>query len=566
MNPFREEAVTLISRHAGLDPAEVASALSRPPKPEMGDFAFPCFQLAKREKSSADKLAADLAQKLGSDLDLLESAEGAGPYVNLRVARGKFAEVVLREALRAGEDVGRSREGEGRTIVIDYSSPNVAKPFHVGHMRSTIIGSALYRLFRNLGFKVIGINHLGDWGTQFGKQIVSLKRWGKPEDVLDLTALNKLYVKYHEEEEKHPELAGEAREWFRKLEAGEADALKLWDAIREASLLYLRELYSRLGVEFDQFQGESFYNDKMEPIVEAAKKLEITQLSEGALVVDLKDQGIDTPALLEKGDGTTLYMTRDVAAAIYRKATYKFDKMLYVVGSGQGLHFKQLFGVLRRMGKSWADDCIHIAFGLVKGMSTRKGNVIFLEELLDEAKERALRYMAENVEKRGELQADEEEAVAEAVGQAAIFFSDLSKQRIKDYTFSWEQAISFDGDTGPYLLNAHARIAGIIRKCGVELDPEADLSPLAEPEAHELVSCVSRYPDVLREAAAAYEPSILTNYLLDLAHGLHASYARLRVKDEEERVAKARLILFKVVKDVLASGMRIIGLKPLERM
>ena len=302
----------------------------------------------------------------------------------------------------------------------------------------------------------------------------------------------------------------------------------------------------------------------MDAVVERADSLGLTSVSEGALVIDLEPHGIDTPALLRKADGATLYMTRDLAAACHRKKTYKFEKLLYVVGTAQSLHFRQLFKVLELMEEPWAKDCVHVNFGLVQGMSSRKGNVIYLEELLDEARNRAQEYMSANVDKRPDL--EDEEAVAEAVGIAAIFFSDLSKQRIKDYNFSWERAISFEGDTGPYLMNAHARIAGIIRKCGVALDREADVTLLQEQSAHDLVSLVSRYTDALREAAKNFEPSILAAYLLDLARALHSGYKALRVKGEEEKLAGARLLLLAVVKNVLASGMRILGIKPLEKM
>jgi arginyl-tRNA synthetase len=369
---------------------------------------------------------------------------------------------------------------------------------------------------------------------------------------------------YHREEEKQPQLAEQAREWFRKQEAGDPEALGLWKAIRDASLRYFQGIYDRLGVRFDAYTGESFFNDKMEPVVEEARAKGLTRVSEGALIIDLAAKGISTPALLKKADGATLYLTRDLAAAKYRHETYKFDKLLYVVGTGQALHFQQLFATLKLMGYDWADDCAHVSFGLVRGMSSRKGNVIYLEELLDEAKSRALENMRKNIEKRPEV--DDEEAVAEAVGMAAIFFFDLSRQRIKDYDFDWDRAISFEGDTGPYLMNAHARIAGILRKCGMDLDPQADLGPLVEPEAHQLVSQVARYGEALREAARLHEPSVLATYLLELARALHSSYRSLRVKDEELRIAKARLLLFTVVKDVLASGLEILGIPALEKM
>ena len=561
---FRSEAVATIARRTGLDETEVNNLLTTPPRPEMGDLAFPTFPLAKKLRKAPAAIAAELARDLPGELTLFEKAEAAGPYVNLSVKRLAFAEAVLREAIAEGAAYGRSVVGRGKTIVIDYSSPNIAKPFHVGHLRSTIIGGALYRLFGTLGYRTIGINHLGDWGTQFGKQIVGLKRWGSAEDLKDLDALKELYVRYHKEEERDPGLTEEAREWFRKQEAGDPEALELWKAIRETSLDYLKAMYERLGVRFDAYTGESFFNDKMEAVIQEALAKGLAKVSEGALIIPLDSEGLSTPALLRKSDGATLYITRDVAAADYRYATYGFDKLIYVVAAGQQLHFQQLFATLKLLGRPWAGDCVHVKFGLVQGMSTREGNVVYLEALLDEAKRRALQNMRANVEKRLEL--EDEEAVAEAVGIAAIYFADLSKQRIKDYEFDWDHATSFEGDTGPYLLNAHARIAGIIRKCGFELDPEADLSALVEPEAHELVTQVSRYPEVLLQAAQLHEPSVLASYLLELARALHSSYRALRVKDEEAVRAKARLLLFTVVKGVLARGLAILGIPALERM
>ncbi|MBI2930664.1 MAG: arginine--tRNA ligase [Planctomycetes bacterium] len=563
MHHFRKEIAEAVARQAGLEPAQAEAALMTPPRREMGDYAFPCFVLAKAMKKSPAELAKTLARDIGS-IPGVDRVEAVGPYVNFVLNDARLAEAVLREAVAQGARYGQSTDGAGKVVVIDYSSPNIAKPFHVGHLRSTIIGSALYRLFGMLGYTAVGINHLGDWGTQFGKQIVALKRWGRPEDVHDLMALNRLYVQYHQEEERQPALADEARAWFRRQEAGDAEALELWRAIRETSLQYFQRIYRRLGVQFDAYLGESFYNDKMGAIVEEAAAKGLATRSQGALVVDLSKQGIDPPAMLQKADGTTLYITRDLAAAKHRYETYAFHKMLYVVGAAQSFHFQQLFTVLKLLGYGWADACAHIPFGLVHGMSTRQGNVIYLEELLDEARQRALAYMRQNVEKRQEL--EDENAVAEAVGIGAIFFFDLSRQRVKDYTFDWDRAVSFDGDTGPYLMNAHARIAGIIRKCGIEPDSRADVSLLVEPEARVLVRLVGQYEEKLREAATSTEPSLLANYLLDLAHALHASYYKLRVKEEERTLAQARLLLYMVVKQVLASGLAVLGIPALERM
>jgi arginyl-tRNA synthetase len=566
-NPFRHELVERLAKATGLAAAEIEDQLGYPPNQDLGDLAFPCFVLSKRERKAPPAVAAELAGKLGLPSARLHSATPAGPYLNVSFQRSAYARWALETALAGEEGFLRSSEGAGRVIAIDYSSPNIAKPFHVGHLRSTIIGGALYRVFDALGYRSVGINHLGDWGTQFGKLIVGWKRWGASGELQDILALNRLYVRYHEAEKENPALAEEAREWFRRQEAGDAEALALWKQIRDVSLEYFQRIYQRLGVRFDSYAGESFYNDKMEAVIDEAKRKGLTEVSEGALIIDLERHGISTPALLKKADGSTLYLTRDLAAALYRKQAYDFHRLLYVVGSEQSLHLQQLFKVLELLGHAWAKDCTHVAFGRVQGMSTRAGNVVYLEELLDEAKARALENMRHNVERRPEL--EDEEAVAEAVGIAAIFFSDLSNRRIKDYKFDWSRAISFEGDTGPYLLNAHARIAGIIRKCGIEpaaASTGVDFARLEEPEAHRLVALLPRYLESLRLAARDCEPALLANYLLDLAKALHGSYQVLRVKDADEATARARLQLFLAVKRVLAGGLGVLGIPALERM
>ena len=347
---FRGEAARVIARHVDMEREAVERMLTVPPKPDMGDFAFPCFTLAKKLRKAPPAIAQELADKASADLDLLDGAQAQGGYVNLSVDRTRFAEAVLRDAASAGEAYGTCRDGAGKTIAIDYSSPNIAKPFHVGHLRSTIIGGALVRIFEALGHEVVGINHVGDWGTQFGRQIAGLKRFGKPGDENDLMSLNRLYVKFHEAADGDPELVEEAREWFRRQETGDPEALALWRSIRDTSLDYFKRIYDRLGARFDSYTGESFFNDKMDVVIEEARAKGLAAVSDGALIMDLSEEGIDTPALLEKADGTTLYLTRDVAAARYRHETYGCDRIVYVVASGQSLHFRQLFAVLNCWG------------------------------------------------------------------------------------------------------------------------------------------------------------------------------------------------------------------------
>jgi arginyl-tRNA synthetase len=561
---FRDEAVSFLAAETGLDRSRVDALLTVPPRMEMGDYAFPCHAVAKLRKAAPAAVAVELAAASLGRLRLLAGAEAAGGYLNLRVDRVLFTRAVLEAAVGAGTRYGDSTVGAGRTVVIDYSAPNIAKPFHVGHLRSTIIGAALYRIYAKLGYHVVGVNHLGDWGVQFGTLIVGLRRWGRPDDIHDLDALNRHYVRYHKEEEIDPTIREEAREWFRRQEAGDPEAIGLWRQIRETSLEYFQATYARIGVHFDSFDGEAFYNDKMEPVIQEAVEKGVATESEGALIIDLATEGIETPALLRKTDGATLYITRDLAAALYRRKTYDFHAMLYVVGSDQHLHFEQLFACLRRLGYTWAADCRHVSFGRVLGLSTRKGTAVYLAEYLDEARERVRAYMEAHPENRPvEVDVD---AVAEELGKAAIYFADLSRQRVKDVQFDWDRACSFDGDTGPYLVNAHARIAGIIRKSGVDLDPGAEVSVLAEPEAQALVRLISKYPDALRAAAAANEPSELATYLLEVAHALHAGYNVLRVKDAPADVAPARRLLFEAVRVVLAGGLGLLGITPLERM
>jgi arginyl-tRNA synthetase len=567
-NPFVQEVVERLHAATEIPAEQIRSTLSYPPSLDLGDIAFPCFLLAKQRRKSPPEIAGELVDEVfGSPTDHVAGATAAGPYLNISFNRKTYAKWVLRQTMTYGKNFGRSDEGAGRVVAIDYSSPNIAKPFHVGHLRSTIIGGALYRLFNALGYRSVGINHLGDWGTQFGKLIVGLKNWGSEDDLEDVLALNRLYVKYHEEEKNDKTLTDDAREWFRKQEAADPEAMRLWNGIRETSLDYFKRIYVRLGADFDHYTGESYFNDKMDEVVTMATDAGLTEVSDSALIIDLNKHGIKTPALLKKADGSTLYITRDLAAALYRHRTYDFHKLLYVVGSEQALHFQQLFKVCELLGFDWHEDIAHVGFGRVKGMSSRAGNVVYLEELLDQAKSKALEKLHANAETRPAL--EDEEAVAEAVGIAAIFFSDMSNRRIKDYTFDWDRAISFEGDTGPYLLNAHARIAGIIRKCEVEPCTNPDelrFDLIDEPAAHRLVSLVARYPEALRSAARDYEPSAVATYLLDLAKGLHGSYRELRVKGEAPDLAQARLQLFLAVKQVLANGLAILGIPALERM
>ncbi|MFC2075302.1 arginine--tRNA ligase, partial [Bdellovibrionota bacterium] len=476
------------------DKEEIIQLIEFPPDPKLGDYAFPCFRFAKELKKAPQKIAEELAENFKPS-PLLKSVTPAGGYLNFFVERTNFLQTILSQTLKEKDKFGTSSIGKGNTIVIDYSSPNVAKPFSIGHLRSTIIGQALANLYRAHGYETVGINHLGDWGTQFGKQIVALTKWGSPEDLIaskkPIEYLFKLYVKFHDRAEKDPSLDDEAREMFAKTEKGDKEARALRDLLVEYSLKDFNRTYKRLGVAFTYIRGESFYTDLIDQTLKKIESLAETRMSEGALIIDLEKYNIP-PVLLKKRDGTTLYATRDLAALMHRYEEFEFEKILYVVGQEQKLHFRQLFAALEVMNIPWAHRCFHIPFGMIrfkdKRMSTRKGNVIFLDDVLDEARDRALKAIEE---KNPSLKNKEE--VAEKVGAGAVIFNDLSQRRIKDVIFDWDEMLSFEGNTGPYLQYTHARICSIIRKAE-KPEKDVDWSLLKEPEEFMLVKAIERYP------------------------------------------------------------------------
>jgi len=572
MNPFERAVAEIVAPQSGLDAAEVARLLEVPRDPKLGDYAFPCFQLAKREKKAPPVIAADLAKRV-EPKGLVLSVEAAGPYVNFRVDGTKRAALVLGAVLKEGGRYGESDEGKGRTVAIDFSSPNIAKPFSIAHLRSTVIGHALYNVHRALGWTCVGINHLGDWGTQFGKMMVAYRRWWDSMPATETDPVRKLlalYVRFHEEAERDKSLEEEGRAWFKKLEDGEKEARDLWKRLTDLSLKEFQRIYDRLGIRFDHFTGEAFYNDKLDAALEKIEAKGITKISEGALVVDLEEWGMP-PALLRKSDDATLYMTRDLAALEYRHDQYRFDRALYVVGSDQILHFRQLFKVAELMGWTWAEGARHVNFGLYRfkegKMSTRQGRVVFLEEVLDRAVELAAATIRE---KNPDLK--DAERIAEEVGLGAVVFNDLKTGRTKDVVFDWEQVLSFEGRTGPYLQYTAARIASILRKHGAPPDPGADLSLLAEPEEKEIVRSLERFPSAIAAAAEECEPSKLANALLDLGEFFNAYYNRgnqdasLRVLTPDERMKSARIVLAAAVLQVMKKGLDLLGMRTPEEM
>lgn len=563
MKRFEERIRAAIAAATGVAPEKLA--IESPKNRELGDFAFPCFALAKEKKQAPPLLAEELAKEIITPGVI---SRAAGPYVNFTIERRELAKALLPAILSNRDRYGFENEGVGRTIVIDYSSPNIAKPFGVGHLRSTVIGAALKRILEFRGFSCVGIDHLGDWGMQFGRMMLAVKRYDPQESYAQAAdptkALLDLYVRIHQEEENTPALKDEARAWFLKLESGkDAEAKRLWKSLIDSSWKEFERIYKMLGVSFEQVQGESFYEDKLAGAIARIEKSGVTQISEGALIVDLEAEKLP-PCLLRTGEGTTLYATRDLAAALYRYETWKFHKALYVVGSDQRLHFRQLRAVLKKMSLPWAEDVIHIDFGMMNlkegKMSTRKGRVIFLEEVLDRSIEMVRKVIEE---KNPDLK--DREAVAKSVGIGAVIFNDLKNNRVKDVLFDWEQVLNFDGETGPYVQYTHARLCSILRKSGKTPDP-AKLDYSRFDEAGTLLALLGRFPKALADAAASYEPSMLTSYILDVAQTANHFYKEHRVIGEPAEIEMARLAVVDAARTVIANGLRLLGIQAPEEM
>lgn len=547
-----------------LDAAEIEKLLEIPPRPEMGDFAFPCFRLAKVFRKAPQMIAEELKGKMELT-DFLSSVENQGGYLNFYVNKEQFAKQIVESASK--ENFGCSTEGEGKTICIDYSSPNVAKNFHVGHLRTTIIGNSLYKIYSKLGYKVERINHLGDWGTQFGKLIVAYKNWGNKEEIErdGVAALMKIYVKFHEEADKDDSLNDEARAWFAKMEQGDEEALSIWQWFKDISLVEYKRTYKLLGMDFDSYNGESFYRDKTGAVVEELTEKNLLVESEGAYIVPLDDYNM-APCLIMKKDGSSIYATRDLAAALYRKKTYDFDKCIYVTGNEQKLHFAQFFKVLDLMGYDWAKDMVHVPYGLVSleggKLSTRSGNVIYAEDILRES----IAKIREIIEEKNPNLPDKDQ-VAEIVGIGAIIFNDLYNQRIKDVIFNWEKILNFDGETGPYVQYTYARAASVLRKAGVEtVDEDIDYSVLTDEASMNLLKEISRYPSVVKDASEKLEPYIIARYAMAIAQAFNKFYHDCQINVEDEKVKKARLKAVVLTKYALKDSLSLLGISCPEQM
>ena len=545
-----------------LDQTAISNLLEQPKSSDLGDIAFPAFSLAKVERKAPQAIAADIAEKI--DPSHFEKVVATGPYVNFFLNKAKISDQIIKEVIKEGADYGQQNEGQGGNITIDLSSPNIAKPFSVGHLRSTVIGDALSNIFRKMGYNTIKINHLGDWGKQFGLLMVAYKKWGNKEAVEanPIDELLQLYVRINSEIENDPALDEEGRVWFKKLEDGDPEATELWQWFRDESLVEFNRIYELLGVEFDSLNGEAFYNDKMDEAVKILEDKGLLKESKGASIVDLDDVNLP-PAMIKKSDGATLYITRDIATAMYRARTYNFVKNVYVVGQEQSNHFRQLKAVLKKMGFDWSDDMIHVDFGLVtknrQKLSTRKGNIILLEPTLQEAISRA---KAQIEEKNPNL--ENKEAVAHAVGVGAVKFYDLKTDRRNGYDFDLEAMVSFEGETGPYVQYAYARIQSILRKADFKPSLDANYN-LNDAESWEIIKLLQDFARVVKRAADNFEPSLIAKYAISLAQAFNKYYAHTRILDESPE-RDSRLALSYTTAVVLKEALRMLGVEAPEKM
>ncbi len=564
---MKEQLATIISQHVeGLTPDDILSLLETPPKPELGDYAFPCFRLAKTMHKTPNLIAEDLKSAIMGHLDFIEDIQVQGAYCNFYIKKDVFVTAMLTAASK--ENFGGSDVGAGKSICIDYSSPNVAKNFHVGHLRTTIIGNSLAKIYSKLGYTVHRINHLGDWGTQFGKLIVAYKKWGSKEAVEEkgIAELMELYVKFHEEAATDETLIEQARAWFVKMEQGDEEALSIWQWFKDISLIEYHRIYDLLGVEFDSYNGESFYRDKTQAVVNRLEQAHLLKESDGAYIVDLSEYDM-APCIIKKADGGSIYATRDLAAIFYRKETYNFVKCLYVTGQEQKLHFAQVFKVIELLGNDWASEqLIHIPYGLVSlagaKLSTRSGNIIYAEDILLEAISKVKEVIAEknpNLENKDE--------VAKMVGVGAIIFNDLFNQRIKDVSFQWDKILNFDGETGPYVQYTYARCSSLLRAVP-DFDETAsiDASILTDLDSMELLKAINKFPKVVADAAEKYEPFMISRFAVDVAQAFNRFYTNNRINVPEKVVRNARLKLVAVTRTTLRDALALLGINCPEQM
>ena len=562
---FKLEIAGILAPLVNMDLGEVAAFLEIPQDNKMGDFALPCFRFAKTMRKAPPVIAQELAANMVQP-GWLERVEPVNGYLNFYIRRSVWASTVLQDIANQGDAYGSSNEGGSRKVVVDYSSINIAKPFAHHHLTTTALGHSLCRIYQTLGYQSVGINHLGDWGTQFGKQIVAYKLWGDRETI-ERGGIRELviqYVRFHDEAEQKPELEHQARAWFKKIEDGDDEALSLFNWFKEITISEVQKVYDQLGIHFDSYNGEAFFSDKMGPVIDELKQKGLLKESDGAMVVDLEDYKMP-PCLILKRDGATLYHTRDLAAAMWRKKEYDFYKCLYVVAYQQNLHFAQLFKVLELMGHEWAKDLKHVNFGMISmeegAMSTRKGRVIWLEDVLNAAVEKALMIIQE---KSPGLENKEE--IARQVGIGAVVFSVLCNNRIKDIVFSWDNVLNFDGETAPYLQYTHARCSSVIRKADTALTGDADWAVLENDDAQALVKELAQFPDAVKGAAERYEPMMISRQIIEIAKAYNKYYYEHRILEGGEEEIRAKLLLTDAVRTVIKKGLYLLGIEAPERM
>ncbi|MBE0449207.1 MAG: arginine--tRNA ligase [Clostridia bacterium] len=566
MYNYKNGIAELLSKHIdAMTYEEILELVEHPKNTSMGDFAFPCFKLSKAFRKAPNVIAESLKEEIVVP-EFIDQIEAVSGFLNFKVNSTHFAKSVIEEVMSKKDQYGASDIGKGKKTIIEYSSVNIAKPFHMGHIRSTMIGESLHRIYKFLGYETVAINHLGDYGTQFGKLIVAYKLWGD-KDVIEkdpIPELLKIYVKFHQEAETKPSLEDEARSWFTKLENHDAEAVELWTLFKEMSLKVFNRVYDKLGVTFDSYAGESFYSDKMPMILKELREKNIVVKSEGAEIVDLEAYGIP-PALITKKDGSSLYLTRDLAAAKYRKDNYDFDKNIYVVGSAQKLHFQQWIKIIELMGYEWHKDCIHVDFGMVAleagSLSTRKGNVVFLEDVLDKAVKQTLEIINE---KNPDLKNKEE--VAKDIGIGAVVFQELYTTRNKDYTFSLEKTLSFEGETGPYVQYTHARACSVLKKVSFDPESKIDYSLLTDDVSKDVVRLLSKFNETVILAHKNFEPHTVARYAVELAQNFNHFYHDNAILVEDEALKNARLALVHSTKIVLENALKLVCLKAPEQM
>lgn len=565
---FKLKLAELIKDNTNLELKEISNIISVPPNPKMGDYSFPCFKLKIKgnPKEKAELLNDKIKQNLPSFISKIQSE---GPYLNFFLNKKIMSETVLTEIYKQAKSYGKQNVGKNKTIVMDFSAPNIAKPFGIGHLRSTVIGNCIYKILGNLGYKPIGINHLGDWGTQFGKLIVAFKKWGNEEELKKdpIKFLLKIYVKFHDEAEKDDNLIEEARTAFKNLEDGDKDLTKLWEQFRELSLKEFEKVYELMNIKFDYYQGEAFYNKVLDQTIEEVKTKTKTKISDGALIVDLEKYNMP-PLLLRKSNGGTTYHTRDLAAAFYRFKKYKADKLLYVVGSEQNLHFEQLFKTLELIGYD-KNKFVHINFGLFKfpdgKMSTRKGKVIFLDDVLKKSID-----LVEQIIKEKNPNLKDKEKVAKQVGIGAIIFFDLSNDRIRNIDFKWDRILAFDGETAPYLQYTHARACSIIKKAnserGIRVINHINFESFETEKELELIKELNNYPEILRNVAKTFKPHHLANYLISVGQKFNEFYHSCPVLSDDVNKTKARLLLVDCTRQIISNGLGMMGIESPQEM